>query len=147
MDKRELNLWVVKVSATHRRRSAYEFLKHDLTAGQPRMLNYLYQHNGCIQREIATDCNLEPASVTSVLNSMEKAGLIERKPVKDDRRALGVWLTEKGFTKKKIVDEIFVAIAEECFGGFSEEEKIMAQDFLERMFRNMRNAEQQAVRE
>ncbi len=146
MDNRELNLWVVKVGNTHRRRSSYEFMKYDLTAGQPRMLNYLYQHDGCIQREIATECNLEPASVTSVLNSMEKAGLIERKPVKNDKRALEVWLTEKGMEKKKIVDEIFIAMAEECFKDFSEEEKIAAQDFLTRMFKNMRSVEQQVVK-
>lgn len=147
MDKRELDLWVVKVGATHRRRSTNEFMKYDLTPGQPRMLNYLYDHNGCIQREIATACNLEPASVTSVLNSMEKAGLIERKSVKDDKRAQEVWLTKKGLEKKKIVDEIFMAMADECFNGFSEEEKILARDFLERMFKNMRYAEQQAVKE
>ncbi len=146
MNKRDLNHLLIKVSATHRRRSSYEFMKYDLTAGQPRMLNYLYEHDGCIQREIAAACHLEPASVTSVLNSMEKAGLIERKQVKGDKRALEVWLTEKGYEKKKTVDEIFVALADECFNGFSEEEKILAGNFLNRIFNNMLNGKQGAVK-
>lgn len=142
MDKKEMNLLLVKVGAKHRRRSAYEFMKHDLTAGQPRMLNYIYQHDGCIQREIATACNLEPASVTSVLNSMEKVDLITRRPVKGDKRALEVRLTPKGLEKKKVVDEIFVLMAEECFRGFSEEEKVLTEGFLKRIIENMSNTNQ-----
>jgi len=137
ISQRELNLLLIKVGAVHKRRSAYEFMKQDLTAGQPRMLNYLFEHNGSIQREIAEACHLEPASVTSVLNSMEKSGLIERKPDSGDKRALEVWLTEKGLAKKKDVDAIFTAMADECFKGFTDEEKQMAGNFLTRIFKNM----------
>jgi len=133
---------LIKVGATHRRRSAYEFMKRNLTAGQPRILNYIFQNNGCIQREIAIDCNLEPASVTSVLNSMEKAELVTRMPVKGDKRALAVWLTDKGIEKKKIVNEIFIEMENECFKGFSEEEKVIAKDFLTRIHKNMLDGEQ-----
>lgn len=141
MEKKELNLLLIKVSATHRRRSGNEFMKENLSVGQPRMLNYLSQNNGCIQREIATDCHLEPASVTSVLNSMEKAGLINRVPVKGDKRAFQVWLTEEGKEKKKVADEIFIGIENECFKGFSEDEKILVRDFLTRIHTNMLEAE------
>lgn len=146
LDQRELNLLLVKVGAVHRRRSTYEFMKCNLTAGQPRMINYLFEHNGCIQREIAADCHMEPASVTSVLNSMEKSGLVEKRPVKGDKRALEVWLTNKGLEKKKVIDRIFISMADECFQGFSEEEKQLAGDFLTRIFRNMIDGEQQEWR-
>lgn len=137
MEPKELNLLLIKVGATHRRRSAYEFMKEELSAGQPRMLNYIYQNNGCIQREIAVDCNMEPASITSVLNSMEKAGLIVRKPLKGDKRALEVWLTDKGYEKKKVVDDIFIKMENQCFQNFTEEEKLQAKDFLTRIHKNM----------
>jgi DNA-binding MarR family transcriptional regulator len=134
-------LILIKVGAIHRRKSAYEFMKQELSAGQPRMLNYIFQHNGCIQREIAEDCNMEPASITSVLNSMERSGLIIRKPVKGDKRALGVWLTDKGLEKKKIVDEIFIKMENECFQGFTEEEKLIVKNFLARIHANMLDGE------
>ncbi len=140
-NKRELNHMLVKVGAKHRRRSAYEFMKHNLSSGQPRMLNFLFENDGCIQREIASACHMEPASVTSVLNSMQRAGLIERKPVVGDKRALRVWLTEKGKENKKIVDEIFVTMADECFKGFSEDEKQLCGSFLNRIFTNMTDQE------
>jgi DNA-binding MarR family transcriptional regulator len=142
LKERELNLLLIKVSATHRRRSSYEFMKQGLSAGQPRMLNYIAQNDGCIQREISNACHLEPASVTSVLNSMEKAGLIVRKPVQGDKRALAVYLTDKGREMKKVADEIFINMESECFRGFSEEEKILAKDFLTRIHRNMLDGEQ-----
>jgi DNA-binding MarR family transcriptional regulator len=145
MDKKELNMLLLKVSMSHRRRSAYEFMKHDLSAGQPRMLNYIFYNNGCIQREIAKACNLEPASVTSVLNSMEKAGLVTRTPVKGDKRALEVRLTDKGFEEKKVVDKIFEEIENECFKNFTEKEKEIAKDFLTRIHQNILDAEQKAV--
>lgn len=145
MDKKELNMLLLKVSMSHRRRSAYEFMKHDLSAGQPRMLNYIFHNNGCIQREIAKACNLEPASVTSVLNSMEKVGLVTRTTVKGDKRALEVRLTDKGFEKKKVVDKIFEEIENECFKNFTKKEKEVAKDFLTRIHKNILDAEQKAV--
>ncbi len=143
---RELNHLLIKVGAVHRRKSGYEFTKYDLTAGQPRILNYLFEHNGCIQRELAAACHLEPASVTSVINSMEKSGLIERKPVRGDKRALEVWLTEKGLDQKKIIDKIFITMANECFCGFTEDEKQLAGDFLDRIFKNIINGKEQEWR-
>jgi DNA-binding MarR family transcriptional regulator len=73
---------------------------------------------------------------------MENAELITRMPLKGDKRALEVRLTEKGLEKKKVVDEIFVSIENECFKGFSEQEKIVAKDFLTRMHKNMLDGEQ-----
>ena len=141
MEPKELNLLLIKVGAIHRRRSASEFIKEELSSGQPRMLNYLFQNNGCIQREIAVAFNMEPASITSVLNSMEKAGLIIRKPVKGDKRALEVWLTEKGYEKKKVVDDIFIKMEDICFQGFNESEKLEAKEYLLRIYNNMLNSE------
>jgi DNA-binding MarR family transcriptional regulator len=142
--KGELNLLLIKVSTTHRRFSAYEFAKRNLSAGQPRMLKYLSQNNGCIQRQIAEECNLEPASVTSVLNSMEKAGLVSRIPVEGDKRALRVWLTEKGIENQKMAEKTFIGIEKECFRGFSKEEKATAKDLLTRIYKNMLEAEKAA---
>ena len=143
MEPKELNLLLIKVGAIHRRRSANEFMKEELSSGQPRMLNYLFQNNGCIQREIAVDFNMEPASITSVLNSMEKAGLIVRKPVSGDKRALEVWLTDKGYEKKKVVDDIFIKMEGICFQGFNEREKNEAKDYLIKIYNNMLNWERE----
>ena len=35
-----------------------------LTLGQPKILDYLKDHNGCVQKDIAAGCHIEPASIT-----------------------------------------------------------------------------------
>ena len=45
-----------------------------LTSGQPKVLDYLRDHNGANQKEIAAACHIEPGSLTSVLNRMEENG-------------------------------------------------------------------------
>ena len=45
---------------------------------------------------------LSPSGITSRLDRLEKAGLVERKPSEEDRRSLLIVLTPKG---KKIVDD------------------------------------------
>lgn len=40
---------------------------YKLTAGQPKVLDYLGKHNGCIQKSIATGCQIEPATLTGIL--------------------------------------------------------------------------------
>lgn len=39
---------------------------YKLTAGQPKVLDYLGKHNGCIQKSIATGCQIEPATLTGI---------------------------------------------------------------------------------
>lgn len=61
--------------------------------------------------------------MTSVLNGMESKGLIIRKRLNGNRRSFHVFMTEKGRTLQKQVEEIFVKIEEETFKELSEEKR------------------------
>ena len=50
-----------------------------LTPGQPKILDYLLHHDGAIQKDIAMFCHIEPASLTSILNGMEKRDILKEK--------------------------------------------------------------------
>lgn len=67
-----------------------------LTLGQPKVLDYLKEHDGANQTEIARGCHIEAASLTSILNRMEEKGIIERRMLNGNRRSLHVFLTDKG---------------------------------------------------
>ena len=43
-----------------------------LTMGQPKVLEYLMEHDGAEQKEIAMGCHVEAPSLTSILNRMER---------------------------------------------------------------------------
>lgn len=68
-----------------------------LMPGQPKVLEHLAEHEGCLQRDIARACAMDRATVTGVLGRMEDAGLIVRTPKEGDRRALEVRLTDAGW--------------------------------------------------
>ena len=93
-----------------------------LSLGQPKILDYLNEHNGANQKEIAMGCHIEPPTLTSLLSRMEETGLIERRIENNNRRTLYVYITPKGKSYQKRVLEEFQKIEEIAFEGFSEDE-------------------------
>mgnify|MGYP002583664307 FL=1 len=109
----------------------------ELTPGQPKILDYLQNHNGCVQKEIAKGCHIEPASITVILKGMESKGYIERKMINGDRRSLYVFLTEKGKKYIEYLNEKFDKVENTALKNFSEDEKQQLNDLLMRVYENM----------
>ncbi len=93
-----------------------------LTAGQPKVLDYLGHHDGASQKEIAAHCYIEAATLTSVLNGMEAKELIERRRLNGNRRTFHIFLTQKGRIQQQRVMEAFLKMEEQTFDGMPEEE-------------------------
>lgn len=109
----------------------------ELTPGQPKILDYLQNHNGCVQKEIAKGCHIEPASITVILKGMESKGYIERKMLNVDRRSLHVFLTEKGKKYIEYLNEKFDKVENTALKNFTEDEKQQLNDLLMRVYENM----------
>ena len=108
-----------------------------LTIGQPKVLDYLKGHDGAGQKEIARGCHIEPGTLTTILNRMEDAGLVERRMLNGNRRSLYVFLTEKGKEQLKLVTEAFSGMEEEAFRGISETERELFMDLMLRIYENI----------
>jgi Transcriptional regulators len=117
---------------------------HGISMGQPRLLRYVMEHDGCIQREIAGDNDLEPATVTKSLAIMERDGFVRREGDPGNRRVLRVYATPKGKRALKRADEAFAAIEVDCFKGFSATEKARTLRSLERIYDNLKTLETKA---
>ena len=111
--------------------------KASLTAGQPKVLDYLKDHDGAGQKEIAAACHIEPATLTSVLNRMEEKGMIERRMRNGNRRSLYVFLTEKGKELSDVVEREFDRAEEQALAGFSPEEREEGRRMLRRICENL----------
>ena len=90
-----------------------------LTLGQPKVLDYLKDHDGASQKEIAAGCFIEAGSLTSILNRMEEKGLIERRMLNGNRRTFHIFMTESGKKSQKLVEEAFVEIEEAAWKDIS----------------------------
>lgn len=67
-----------------------------LTGPQLLILQKVGKHDGVMVREIADDINLSSATVTNILDRMEARLLVERIRSTQDKRKVGVFLTDKG---------------------------------------------------
>lgn len=108
-----------------------------LSMGQPKVLDYLKDRDGAVQKDIAKGCHIEPASLSTILGGMEKKGLIIRRMQEDNRRNLKVYLTDRGRELGAEITKNFSEIEEEALAGFSEEEAEKLQSYLTKIYKNL----------
>ena len=64
--------------------------------GQGKLLATLLQQDGCSQRELCGLLQIRPASLSELLDKLERSGAVERRQSPDDRRGRCVYLTDLG---------------------------------------------------
>ena len=108
-----------------------------LSIGQPKVLDYLKDHDGAVQKDIAKGCFVEPASLSGLLDNMEKKGLIRRAANENSRRSVSVWLTELGWAQVEHVTRVFDEIEQTALAGFSAQERRQVASFQQRVYENL----------
>ena len=108
-----------------------------MTIGQPKILDYLKEHDGSNQKEIARACFLEAGSLTTILNKMEEKGLIERRMLNGNRRSFHIFMTEEGKRKQQMVDKAFKEIEQKALSGILEEEYERFLNIYKRIYSNL----------
>lgn len=112
-----------------------------LTIGQPKVLDYLKDHDGSSQKEIAKNCFLEAGSLTSILNRMEEKGLIERRILNGNRRTFHIFMTEAGKKSQQLVTENFSEIEQQALEGISDEEFVAFMTVYGKIYGNLKQTE------
>ena len=104
---------------------------------QATLLCRLYSNEGMTQSEIAGRLSVQGATVTSILQRLEEAGLIMRRRDPADNRLVRVYLTDTGRQKERAITEQFLQLEDAMFAGISEEERSLARRLLQQILRNM----------
>lgn len=130
MKDKYLHVLMIEASVLHKDKCRKQFQKLNLSDGQPKVLSILLAMEGCLQKELADECHVTPATMTSLLQNMEKNNLITKKRelVSGGKRAYRVFFTEKGKEMAEKVNEIVSEIEKQSFEGFTDDEK---ETFLE----------------
>lgn len=123
------------------RAAAQRFLTtqgHERAAGKVGVLRSLYfaPDMRMSQNEISNNMNVASASVTYIVDALEKDGLVKRRRHPTDRRVTWVELTPEGTT---LFDVLAPLLTEHLMGlakGFTAEEKQLFREFLIRYKRN-----------
>lgn len=113
--------------------------KTALKPGEPKILEYLAEHEPCEQKEIAIGCNIDSASVTGILGRMEARSLIKRETKNGNRRSLYVSRTLEGQELTGKVEEVFEIADNRATEGISSEELDNFLEVLEKINNNLLN--------
>jgi MarR family transcriptional repressor of mepA len=84
--------------------------ERDLSQEQAFALGYLAQNPGAIQREIAALTRTTAASVSSLVQGLERRGLIERRTADGDERRKRVYATPAGIDLIAGFDDAMLAV-------------------------------------
>lgn len=104
-----------------------------LTPGQPKILEYLSANDGADQKTIAAHCEIEQATVGSILLRMEQAALVERRQMPGNRRSLFVFLTDKGKNAARTMEEIFAESEQAACHNLTDGETAQLERLLEKV--------------
>jgi DNA-binding MarR family transcriptional regulator len=94
-----------------------------LTTASFGVLNVLGARNGAIQQEIGSLMGIDPSTMVALIDDLEGAGLVERRPHPKDRRARAVALTPKGRRRLKRGRELAAQVEDEVLGGLGADER------------------------
>jgi len=111
-----------------------------ISPGQIFVLKYLYHHDGIHQEVLVNNCQVHKANVTRAIAKLEENDLVKRKSDPKDKRANLLYTTDKARSIKKEFMSIFSSWTDLLTEGFSEDEKQLCYEFLDRMANNVEPA-------
>ena len=131
------------VAAMHRLELLRRIMARNLLAdlglhpGQPRLLQYIWDHPGCTQKEAADEMDVTPASAAASLKRLEKAGLVSRSPDEKDARRNRLFITPEGRSRMESNGQRFEQLDAKMFFGMTEGEVEAFRLACEKMFDNL----------
>ncbi len=108
--------------------------KIGLHRGQGFALVQLWHHDGVPQRELSRAMHISPASVTNMLQRMERDGLISRRRDRDDQRIVRVYLTRKAKDLRAEARTAFLEMEEELGSAYTDEERETLKRLLMKLY-------------
>jgi DNA-binding MarR family transcriptional regulator len=104
----------------------------ELTPAQYSVLSLLWQRDGRQSNELSSACCCSPSTITGVVDTLERKGLVTRVSNPQDRRSLLVGLTDAGRALERATpgpETIF----EGCCGGLTRDELGQLGELLTRL--------------
>lgn len=132
-----INVLVMQFLRQHYTRTHALLDEIGLYGGQPPILHMLWENEGCTQTDLVENLHLAPATVTKMLQRMEQAGLVERRPDPVDQRITRVYLSPAGRAIRGDLQQREQQVGEEMLQDFRPEELAQLAEHLDRMRSNL----------
>ena len=136
-ESESLDSLLVQICRLHHARAHTLLEILGLYHGQPPMLRALWKQEGLTHSELAANLHVKPATMTKMVQRMEKAGFVERKSDPDDQRVSRVYLTDAGRAIEAEVKQVWHTLESETFDGFTMEERVLLRRFFLQIRENL----------
>jgi DNA-binding MarR family transcriptional regulator len=136
-ESESLDFLLAQICPLHHARAHTHLETLGLYRGQPPMLHALWEQDGLTHGELATHLHIQPATVTKMVQRMEKTGFVECKPDAQDQRVSRVYLTDAGRAIQAEVERVWHTMEDETFAGFTAEERVWMHRFFLHMRENL----------
>ncbi len=104
---------------------------------QGRILYVLWQQDGVPIKTVSDACGLAITSLTTMLERMERQGLIRRESDNQDRRKTLLFLTDQAKALRADYDAVSAQMGALYYQGFTEDEIRRFEEDLQRIQRNL----------
>lgn len=115
--------------------TAEKVLKYGITTTQFFLLIALYEEDGITITDLAKKVALDKATLTGLLDRLERDSFLERRPDLNDRRVIRIYLREPALKIKGRLQRLYTRINREFLSLFSEQERAVFESILSKIDR------------
>ena len=144
-NERSLGFLVADVARLLRRSMDRRLQALGLTQAQWRAIIHLSRNEGMTQATLAERLEIQPITLTRLIDRMESAGWVERRMHPADRRAVQLYLTAQSQPILEQVHALGTATMQEATRGISPRAERQLVATLEQLKQNLTTAETAAV--
>ncbi|MBL4624282.1 MAG: MarR family transcriptional regulator [Flavobacteriales bacterium] len=135
-------VYIYRLQKTIRQINRYsqEVLKQNgvtITSDQWILVKRISEQEGINQREIAGITCKDPASVTRIIDILEKNGTVKREPVNGDRRSYALYLTDAGKSLVRKVTPLAKEIRLREMKGIKKSDQEKLNELLTKIYDNV----------
>lgn len=115
-----------------------EYGIEEFNGSQGRILYVLWNEDSIAIRDLAERTGLANATMTSMLDRMEKQELVRRMPDKTDRRKILIALTDKARSLREVYEDVSRRMGDLYYQDFSKDEVRQVEGYLRRILENLK---------
>ena len=108
-----------------------------LTFAQARLLVHVSRCEGVRQIDLADFLEIQPITLARLIDQLEGAGLVERRPDQTDRRAYKIYLSNAAEPHLLLIEDIAAELRSDAFQGLDDQEAAIVTSALQKIAGNL----------
>lgn len=120
-----------------------ELNKYGLYKGQPFILQFLKEHPGITQKELAQEMRVTKSTIGASIRRMERMGFLERSQDPEDSRCNQIVITQKGLKALEDCEKDIKRVMEALYSKIPEEEEDLVINVLKKLLEGLNSFREQ----